>query len=96
MAAGNYSKILFINRNLSNNSITVYPNPATDIININFGGRSFTGTVQLFNHAGQLMLESNVANQLTFGMNTTSFAKGKYNLVFSSASEKFSKPIIVQ
>ena len=78
-----YSKILFINRNLSNNSITVYPNPATDIININFGGRSFTGTVQLFNHAGQLMLESNVANQLTFGMNTTSFAKGKYNLVFS-------------
>ncbi|MGB2996341.1 MAG: T9SS type A sorting domain-containing protein [Ferruginibacter sp.] len=91
-----YSKILFINRNLSNNSITVYPNPATDIININFGGRSFTGTVQLFNHAGQLMLESNVANQLTFGMNTTSFAKGKYNLVFSSASEKFSKPIIVQ
>jgi len=43
-----------------------------------------------------LMLESNVANQLTFGMNTTSFAKGKYNLVFSSASEKFSKPIIVQ
>ena len=91
-----YSKILFFNRNLSNKSITVYPNPATDIININFGGRSFTGTVQLFNHAGQLMLESNVANQLTFGMNTTSFAKGKYNLVFSSASEKFSKPIIVQ
>ncbi|MBL7738109.1 MAG: T9SS type A sorting domain-containing protein [Chitinophagaceae bacterium] len=90
-----YSKILLVNRNMTGIDITVYPNPATEMVNINFGSKAFTGTVQLINQAGQLLLEKNVADQLTFGMNINSFAPGIYNLVIISAKEKISRSIQV-
>lgn len=91
-----YSKILFVNRNTKDFTITVYPNPATEMVNINFGSRAFTGTVQLFNQIGQLMLETTITNQQTFGLNIKSFTPGIYNLVMISSKEKISKTIQVR
>ena len=64
-----YATILLINRNVNINTVTIYPNSAIEMPNINFGIRPFTGVIQLFNQTGQLVFVKTVTDQKTFDIN---------------------------
>lgn len=91
-----YSKILSANRSLNGFNVNIYPNPASENLNFNFGNRAFTGTLQLLNQAGQPVIEKKLINQLSFEVNVRTLPAGIYNAVLTSSSEKTIRQFVVQ
>ena len=58
-----YSRIIVLNINCSKGSVVVYPNPASEVLNVNIVGADDKGTVaSLFNQSGQVVLSKNLPN----------------------------------
>jgi Secretion system C-terminal sorting domain len=62
-----YSKIVYLDVKCNSGSALVYPNPTKDLININIsgGGINKLTTAQLYNGAGQLMINNDLQNGIT-------------------------------
>ena len=70
-----------IQENLSNLEPSIYPNPATDIVNISNLDERFN-TVTLYDLAGKSVLSTNV-NDTDLHINISTLQKGFYTLVIS-------------
>ncbi len=75
-----YSRIVALDVNCSKVSVMAYPNPARNFINVNITGADNKGTmVQLFNTAGQVMLNKTLQNGTT-QLDISRMASGVYQL----------------
>jgi hypothetical protein len=80
-------------------SFEVYPNPATDVINIAFNAKTADYVVSLMDLQGRVVSTMNLNNAsgsqtLTFG--TENLAKGSYVVVVSSNGAKTTKHVVVK
>jgi hypothetical protein len=80
-------------------SVSVYPNPASDYINVTLGGEpSVTANIRLVNMAGQVMLEKTVSNAggTTIPLAVGSYPAGNYLVVITAAdgSKQVNKVLI--
>jgi hypothetical protein len=74
-----------------NSIIEVYPNPATDVVNIVNAANS---TIQMFDVFGKLVASDNVLNN-NFTLNVSELAKGTYVLRITNNEGSISKKITV-
>lgn len=73
-----YSKIIRILFDSYGTPVTIYPNPATDVINIDFGGRQKTVLVNIYDALGKQVAATSLANQSPLRIPVDKLAKGKY------------------
>lgn len=79
-----------------NNSIRIYPNPATDLLNVDMNGLEKTETtVEIRNVLGQLVYETHALNQHLV-INTSSIAGGVYtvNIIQNNKAVSIKKIVI--
>lgn len=72
------SYVVFIDEVLFSNSLTIFPNPTSDLLQIDFD-QPFIGTIKVFNIYGGLMWEQVCTGQ-TFFMDAQKWASGTYLL----------------
>lgn len=63
-----------------NVNISVYPNPVTDILNVNFGYLTNNTTVRIIDISGQVLYSQTVTNQTESSINVDNFNNGIYLL----------------
>lgn len=80
-----------VNETLNNKNIQVYPNPATELVNITNAQNS---TLQLYDVFGKLILSDNVANN-NYTLNVAGYAAGTYILKITNSEGSISKKITV-
>jgi hypothetical protein len=93
-----YSEVKVIRNGLIT-SVSVYPNPARDYVNVTLGGGTTQGAVvRLLNQAGQLLQEKNVttAPGTTLSLAVSTYPQGNYLIVVIGAdgSRQVSKLLI--
>ena len=75
------------------NSTMVYPNPASEVVNIK---SDFDITsIRVFNHSGQVVAEEMVHNKM-YQFNTSQYNAGLYFFQIETTEGTISKRIIVQ
>ncbi|MBL4861907.1 MAG: T9SS type A sorting domain-containing protein, partial [Crocinitomicaceae bacterium] len=57
--------------------IRLFPNPAVDVVNIDFGSEAFMGNISLFTVAGEL-IQQHLVNGQTTKLNLRDVARGVY------------------
>jgi hypothetical protein len=82
-------------------SVSVYPNPARDYVNITLGGNSNESmNIRLFNQSGQVLQERNISNAggTTVPLAVSSYPEGSYIIVVTGAdgSRQISKLMIAK
>ena len=79
--------------NTFENSISVYPNPAKDLLHI---GSSLNQNLraQLFDVSGKMQLEQSIASSATIDLN--SLSKGIYILKLSNESQHITRKVVVE
>ncbi len=70
--------------NSANNSYSIYPNPASDVLNVSFDNLSETATVRIISISGAEVYNSKATSK-TFGINVNGLSKGLY--IISIADE---------
>ncbi len=75
------------------NSVKVYPNPTTDMINVK--AASLMNSIQVFNHLGQLVLEKEV-NANTTQIGTSEFKSGLYSIRLKTDNGYILKSVVVK
>ncbi len=93
-----YSEVKSIRNGLIT-SVSVYPNPARDYVNVTLGGSNTQSVVvRLLNQSGQLLLEKNVSNAggTTVPLAVSSYPQGNYIIVVigTDGSKQVSKLLI--
>ncbi|MBU8891959.1 MAG: T9SS type A sorting domain-containing protein, partial [Bacteroidales bacterium] len=78
------------------NNLKIYPNPATDIINIVFSDGSKTETIKLFNLIGEKVLEASDINSSEVSVNLNQFAKGIYFLQIDNGYNRIVKKVMLE
>jgi hypothetical protein len=82
-------------------SVSVYPNPAADIVNVTLTGKAtLNANIRLVNLGGQVLLEKNVTNAggTTVPLSVSSYPAGNYLIVVtgSDGSKQISKILIAK
>jgi hypothetical protein len=82
-------------------SVSVYPNPARDFVNVTLGGNAGESMlIRLFNQSGQVLVEKNISNAggTTVPLAVSSYPEGNYLIVVSAAdgSRQISKLVITK
>jgi hypothetical protein len=82
-------------------SVSVYPNPARDYVNVTLGGATGESMlIRLFNQAGQLLQEKNVtsAGGTIVPLAVSNYPEGNYVIVVSAAdgSRQINKLVITK
>jgi len=79
-------------------TVAIYPNPATDIINLQFGiVAEGVATVSVYNVAGQIVIQeslSNINNAL-YTLNTSVLDAGMYVVAVDNGTERFQERVLV-
>ncbi len=78
---------------IKESEVQVYPNPATDIVNIS--SKSYMVSVRIFSYTGQ-MLESVELNDKIYQFNTTSYPAGVYSISIETEESSISKRLIIK
>ncbi|HEY4108449.1 T9SS type A sorting domain-containing protein [Puia sp.] len=82
-----YSQVKVIRNGLIG-TVSVFPNPAHDVVNVTVGGKSTESVlVRLYNQTGQLVQMKNVANAggTTVALGVSGYAAGSYTIVVNGA-----------
>ncbi len=81
---------------VSENTVNIFPNPATDMINVSlpfdFGNNVL---VSIFNVEGKLVFNESI-NGNTFNVKVSDFPKGTYNIRIISEKNTFNKLLILK
>jgi len=82
-------------------TVSVYPNPASDYVNVTLGGdASVSANIRLMNLAGQILLEKTVTNAggSTVPLMVSSYPSGNYLIVItaSDGSKQVNKILITK
>lgn len=79
-----YSRVIMLDIRCGKASVSIYPNPASDFINVNITGVDSRGTMaSLINTAGQVVLNKNLQNGSN-QLDVSKFAAGIYHLILVS------------
>ncbi len=76
---------------LSKANVTLYPNPAKDMINVQLPGNAIAEKIEMFDVTGRLVLSSENVNSL----NTSSITKGIYLVKVKNGNSVTQKQIII-
>ena len=74
-------------------SIGIFPNPATDLVNIKSFKNSLIKTVQLVNMSGQILFESNNINQSEIELSIANRVTGMYYVRVLTENAIFTRKI---
>jgi hypothetical protein len=88
-----YSNIIRISSQLTNQPITIFPNPVKDILTIS--GLKQTGTIKIISADGKMM-QQQIVNAQTITLDMSNYAKGIYLLQYVVDGEVMSQKIIKQ
>jgi hypothetical protein len=86
--------------NLNNNTpdinqkVSVYPNPTTGNLTIDFKGEETTATIRVINFQGGIVLETKTNQQLTKKLDLRFLPEGMYVLVINTKDQQITKKII--
>lgn len=75
------------------NEFQIYPNPASDIVNVK--SELEIKSFKIFNHSGQVVLEKIVKNK-TYQFNVSKFVSGLYFFLVETTEGTFNQRIIIQ
>jgi len=75
-------------------AFNVYPNPAGDIINVEFED-ILSGSLEIIDMMGMVMMERGIHNEKRFDINTSKLAGGLYSIVVRTGKKELSKKIII-
>lgn len=92
----NYSSVLSnIDENENNHIVSIYPNPANNLINIDLNEFNSNAIIVIYDYSGKCVYKSSVSdNKLTIP--TDNFNSGIYQIGLISNDETFWKKIIIQ
>ncbi len=80
-----------------NNVISIYPNPAEDLISIDLSSLESVERIQLFDLSGKVVLEtSSVSNSQKSVLDLSELEKGVYIVRINSGSELYTQKIVKQ
>jgi len=75
-------------QSMASNKVQIYPNPARDVVIINFGSKPELNTLQLFNYAGKLVLEKGINLSFSQSLDISDLRSGIYLLRIGSLASK--------
>jgi hypothetical protein len=78
----------------SHNSITVFPNPSTNMISIISNNNEIINTIKLYSVSGQLVYQEDV-NFMATSLNITSFEDGYYFVVVSTDKGNYTNKFVI-
>ena len=80
---------------LLDRKITLYPNPATNVLNIKVGAsNSLPDTYKIYNMLGQIVLQQSIGELNDLAVNTSSLSKGMYFIKIATDNASISLPFI--
>ena len=80
---------------LLDRKITLYPNPATNVLNIKVGAsNSLPDTYKVYNMLGQIVLQQSIGELNDLAVNTSSLSKGMYFIKIAIDNASISLPFI--
>ena len=80
---------------LLDRKITLYPNPATNVLNIKVGtSNSLPDTYKVYNMLGQIVLQQSIGELNDLAVNTSSLSKGMYFIKIATDNASISLPFI--
>ena len=80
---------------LLDRKITLYPNPATNVLNIKVGAsNSLPDTFKVYNMLGQIVLQQSIGELNDLAVNTSSLSKGMYFIKIATDNASISLPFI--
>ncbi|SFU60143.1 Por secretion system C-terminal sorting domain-containing protein [Pustulibacterium marinum] len=68
-------------------TISLYPNPASNVLNINIGNNDLPDHYTIYNTLGQRVLESNISSESDLQINTSAIATGIYIVKITSGNQ---------
>jgi len=77
-----------------NQMVSVYPNPTTGNLTIDFKGEETTATIRVINFQGGIVLETKINQQLTKKLDLHFLPEGMYVLVINTKEQQITKKII--
>jgi hypothetical protein len=95
-----YGSIAMVSASADNSGISVYPNPATDHLNISFSATSTLSgivNIRLLNVQGQLLLQKSVVNPAgeTVTLTTTTYPPGAYFVQIQTAEDVQQSRVVI-
>ena len=96
--SGNTCRVaLNINETQINKGFNIFPNPSSDIVNVQFDIVSNNQFIEVYNMAGQLLEKINVnAEQPSIQLDFSSYNKGIYLIKLQNSDSVFTKSIVIQ
>jgi hypothetical protein len=80
---------------LLDRKITLYPNPATNVLNIKVGAsNSLPDTFKVYNMLGQIVLQQSIGELSDLAVNTSSLSMGMYFIKIATDNASISLPFI--
>lgn len=76
------------------NSISIYPNPTTNVLTIKSVNNNMPDAYAVYNMLGQVVLSNKVANESDLTINTSALSNGMYFINISKESSQVSLPFI--
>jgi hypothetical protein len=89
----NITDITGITEHPANNTISIYPNPAKNMLNVSSAEKM--NTIKLFNTNGEIVMNMTINNTSAI-INTSALAEGVYYLRIETAKGITSKNVIIQ
>lgn len=91
------ANVILANDEYTINDVTVWPNPAKEVLNVNFAQPLDNALVSLIDMAGRVVYQSKTASGTkNFIINTGGFAKGVYMLNVNADSKSLSKKVVIE
>lgn len=80
------------------NAISLYPNPAKNVVNISWNNNQKITQIELRDMAGRLLLNNKLTNNSSnsYQMNVSAYPKGTYIVTFTLEGKSISKKLIIQ
>lgn len=85
-----YSVVVSV-KDAGENTVVVYPNPATDVVHVRVGGNSIIKRVKVFDAAGKLLMVREGSNSNVYSFDVSRFASGFYMMSIETNNGRFSK-----
>lgn len=89
----NFDALSVNNREIGATPLTVYPNPAKDLLTLSLGNMN-AGKLSIFNATGQEMFDKYIHNQMSCDIDISLFPGGIYFLVFAFDNQVYSQKFI--
>ena len=72
-------------------AVSLYPNPARDVVHIQVSGMTDIRSVRLFDASGKMLMAKVAANNNVYTFNIANLASGYYTIILETKTDKISK-----